>query len=287
MTITHSLARSFIAPIFVAGGMDALKNPDEKAKKADQVIGRVASTLGLPDDPVKLVRINGGVQLVAGAMLAIGWAPRLSAGVLAASLVPTTIAGHRFWEEPDPQKKAAQRIELMKNLAMLGGLVLAATDHDGNPSLTWRAKRSASKAAGRASSAMSSASDLVSGHSHNVSHTAAGLGHSAAGFGEKALAAAAVLGERALHMASSAAETAGQTASHFAEVAGERATHFAGSAGQFAETVGERAVQTAGAAGHAAETSGACALHAVTHAVTQAATRAASSAADAASSLVG
>ena len=225
MTITHSIARSFIAPIFVAGGMDALKNPDEKAKKADQVIGRIASTLGLPDDPVKLVRINGGVQLAAGVMLALGWAPRLSAGVLAASLVPTTVAGHRFWEEPDPQKKAAQRIELMKNLAMLGGLVLAATDHDGNPSLTWRAKRATSKAAGRASSAMSSASDLVSGHSHSASHSAAGLGQSAAGFGEKALAATAILGERALHMASSAAETAGQTASHFAETSGARALH--------------------------------------------------------------
>lgn len=256
VTITHSIARSFIAPIFVAGGLDAIRDPDEKAKKADQVIGRIASTLGLPDDPVKLVRVNGGVQLAAGSMLALGWAPRLSAGVLAASLVPTTIAGHRFWQEPDPQLKAAQRTELMKNLAMLGGLMLAATDYDGRPSLTWRAKRSATRAkrsatraAGRATSAVSSATDLVSGHSH----AAAGLGHSAAGLGEKALAVAAVLGERAVHLA--------------------------GAAGHVAETAGERAAQVVGAAGRGVESNGPRVLHAVGKAASQAA----SSAADVAS----
>ena len=214
MSVTHRIARSFIAPIFVSGGMDAVRNPDDKAKKADEVIGRIASRLGLPDDPILLVRINGGVQLAAGAMLAVGWAPRLSSSVLAASLVPTTVAGHRFWEEPDPQKKAAQRIELFKNLAMLGGLVLAATDRDGKPSLTWRAKRSAAKATDRASSVMASAADRVSGHSHDASNAAFG-------FGEKAMAAAALLGERALHAATSASHVASNAASSAASSAAD------------------------------------------------------------------
>ena len=59
-------------------------------------------------------------------MLASGHFPRLSATVLAATLVPTTAAGHRFWEEQDPQKKAMQRIHFFKNTSMLGGLLLAA-----------------------------------------------------------------------------------------------------------------------------------------------------------------
>ena len=45
-----------------------------------------------------LVRVNAAIQLGAAAALATGRAPRLSAMVLAASLVPTTCAGHPFWE---------------------------------------------------------------------------------------------------------------------------------------------------------------------------------------------
>ena len=237
MSVTHRIARSFIAPIFVSGGMDALRNPDEKAKNADQVIRRIASKLGLPDDPIMLVRINGGVQLAAGAMLAVGWAPRLSSGVLAASLVPTTVAGHRFWDEPDPQKKAAQRIELLKNLAMLGGLVLATTDHDGKPSLTWRAKRSAANAADRASSVVSSAAGRASGHSHDASSSAIGLG-------EKAMAAAAVLGERALQAATAASHAAtsaaSDAASSVADVVSNAADAVGSAAGSAADAVSAR-----------------------------------------------
>jgi putative oxidoreductase len=63
-----------------------------------------------------------------------------------ASLVPTTLAGHRFWEVTDKQARAAQRIHFLKNVAMLGGLILAATDLEGRPSLLWRARRAAGKA---------------------------------------------------------------------------------------------------------------------------------------------
>ena len=44
------------------------------------------------------VRINGGVQVAAGALLTLNKLPRLAALALAATLVPTTAAGHRFWE---------------------------------------------------------------------------------------------------------------------------------------------------------------------------------------------
>jgi len=57
-------------------------------------------------------------------LLAMGRAPRLAALALAASLIPTTIAGHRFWTETDPSARAAQRIQFLKNAAMLGGLLV-------------------------------------------------------------------------------------------------------------------------------------------------------------------
>ena len=100
----------------------------------------------LPSDPATLVRINGAVQVLAGLGLASGRAPRLSATVLAATLVPTTAAGHRFWEEQDPAKRAQQRTHFFKNVSMLGGLIIAAGDTEGQPGVVWRTRRAAKDA---------------------------------------------------------------------------------------------------------------------------------------------
>ncbi|MDP8930210.1 MAG: DoxX protein, partial [Actinomycetota bacterium] len=61
-------------------------------------------------------------MLVSGVALALGIKPKLAASVLAASLVPTTLAGHPFWKLED-KEAAQQRIQFMKNLGLLGGLM--------------------------------------------------------------------------------------------------------------------------------------------------------------------
>ncbi len=58
--------------------------------------------------------------------------------------MPTTAAGHRFWEESDKQARANQKIHFFKNVSMLGGLIIAGMDTEGRPGLAWRAKRAAS-----------------------------------------------------------------------------------------------------------------------------------------------
>ncbi len=147
MSVTGTLARPMMAGIFVYGGIDALRNPEGKAKAADDVAPMIAKALHLPmTDTVALVRINGGIQVAAGTLMALGKARRLSALVLAASLVPTTYAGHRFWEEVDEERRAQQRVQFLKNGAMLGGLILAAGDTGGRPSLPWQARRTARQA---------------------------------------------------------------------------------------------------------------------------------------------
>jgi uncharacterized membrane protein YphA (DoxX/SURF4 family) len=118
------IARPMLAGVFVYGGLDAFRNPESKAPKAEAVAPKLAGPLGLPTDTVQLVRINGATQVVAGTTLALGLFPRLSALVLAGSLVPTTAAGHRFWEEDDPKTQAQQTIQFLKNLGVLGGLLL-------------------------------------------------------------------------------------------------------------------------------------------------------------------
>jgi uncharacterized membrane protein YphA (DoxX/SURF4 family) len=97
----------------------------------------------LPDDTAMLIRANGGVQVVAGVLLALGKFRRLSALALIGSIIPTTYAGHRFWEEVDDEKRGQQQVQFMKNLGILGGLILAVTDTEGAPSTTWQLKRGA------------------------------------------------------------------------------------------------------------------------------------------------
>jgi uncharacterized membrane protein YphA (DoxX/SURF4 family) len=47
---------------------------------------------------------------------------------LAGSLIPTTLAGHSYWQIEDPATRKMQRIQFHKNLAMIGGLLFAALD---------------------------------------------------------------------------------------------------------------------------------------------------------------
>ena len=148
MTLSRTIARPMLASIFLVGAATALKNTSGPAAKADPVTSRLVplaqkAGIPLPEDPETLVKINAGVQIGAGLALATGRAPRLSAAVLAASLVPTTAAGHRFWEIQDPAQRTQQKLHFFKNVSLVGGLMIASTDREGRPALTWRAKHAA------------------------------------------------------------------------------------------------------------------------------------------------
>src|SRR4051794_38912888 len=142
MDLLRRVARPMLASTFVYGGIDTLRNPGPRT----DVAGRVAMDLAdkapieLPDDPVQLVKIDAAVKVVGGLLLASGGRlSRIGALACAASLVPTTIAGHRFWEIEDPKERAAQQIHFLKNVSMLGGLLIAVADTGGRPSIPWRA----------------------------------------------------------------------------------------------------------------------------------------------------
>jgi uncharacterized membrane protein YphA (DoxX/SURF4 family) len=110
------------------------------------VVNMATQSLPFTLDSKQLVQVNGLVHVVGGAMLATGRLPRLSSLALAATLVPTTLAGHRFWEETDPQQRANQQVHFFKNVSMIGGLLLASVDTEGKPSLAWMARRGAGRA---------------------------------------------------------------------------------------------------------------------------------------------
>jgi uncharacterized membrane protein YphA (DoxX/SURF4 family) len=152
MTVLRFIARPMLGSIFVIQGYETWRRPERVTPAAEPVVRPVRDRVpGVPSETEQAVRLNGAVQAVAGSMLAAGWFPRLSALALAGTLVPTTLAGHRFWEVADKQERAQQRIHFLKNLTMMGGLLIAAADTGGSPSLAWRGRHAARTARREAS----------------------------------------------------------------------------------------------------------------------------------------
>ncbi len=146
MSLVRRLARPLLAANFVIEGLDHVRHPGTRVESARPLVNTLAGPLRLPNDPETLVRANGAAMAVAGSLLAIGRFPRLSAAVLAASLVPATYVDHPFWTEKDPETKAVQRTRFLKNLGLLGGVLIASVDTDGRPGLAWRSERAAKDA---------------------------------------------------------------------------------------------------------------------------------------------
>jgi uncharacterized membrane protein YphA (DoxX/SURF4 family) len=127
--VVRTIARPMLAGLFIVAGLDVLANPEPRAKIAKPVVDSVASVVPFaPTDPVDAVRLNAAVHLGAGVLLATGVMSRLAAAALAVSLVPTTIAGHPFWEIEDPVNRSRQQTQFLKNMAILGGLLVVAFD---------------------------------------------------------------------------------------------------------------------------------------------------------------
>lgn len=114
MRILHVLGRVAFGAPFIVLGLDAVKEPGARVKTVE--------ALGIPQ-PELVVRANGAAMVAGGAALSAGVLPRAAAAGLVLSLIPTTHAGHPFWSEADPAKRAQQRIHFMKNVGLAGGLL--------------------------------------------------------------------------------------------------------------------------------------------------------------------
>jgi len=111
------VGQALLSIVFVKSGFEVARNPGARVDKA--------AKLGLPNAEL-VVRANGAAMVAGGAALALNKVPRLAALGLIASMVPTTVAGHPFWELEGAERKA-QEIHFAKNLGLIGGLVLVLT----------------------------------------------------------------------------------------------------------------------------------------------------------------
>jgi putative oxidoreductase len=142
MKPVRTAARAALATIFVVSGVRTLLHPDTKVETARRVTDKVGPWLEkkdprLPSDARTLVQVKAASDVVAGLALATGHFTRPAAALLAAGLLPTTFAGHPFWDRSQPDR-AQHETQFLKNLGLLGGLLLAAADTEGRPNLRYR-----------------------------------------------------------------------------------------------------------------------------------------------------
>jgi putative oxidoreductase len=129
------LARLLLGLAAVNAGVEALR---EKETRSERVAGYGVS------QPDQVARGLAGAQIAAGALLALGRFPRLTALVLAAATIPEAATGHPFWSASSSAEAREQRSLFIRDLGRLGGLLVAASDTGGRESIPHRARRKAS-----------------------------------------------------------------------------------------------------------------------------------------------
>ncbi|MEO1144464.1 MAG: DoxX family protein [Cyanobacteria bacterium J06638_22] len=118
------LARTAIAVIFLHSGVGKISN---FAGTQEQIAGA-----GLPLAP--LVTVFTILFLFVGSIsLIVGYKARIGAGLLLAFLIPATLVFHNFIADP------IQLGQFMKNLAIIGGLLMVTAYGSGPLSLDYRA----------------------------------------------------------------------------------------------------------------------------------------------------
>jgi uncharacterized membrane protein YphA (DoxX/SURF4 family) len=157
--LIRRIARPMLSAVFIARGVDALRSPKPAADAARPTLeglSKLPDPVGpnMPDNAETVARVTAAVQIGGGLLLATGKLPRVASAALALSVVPGSLGGHAFWSETDPHRKADERRAFITDISLIGGLIIAAVDTEGRPSLGWRGRRAARKVSEAVGSAL-------------------------------------------------------------------------------------------------------------------------------------
>jgi putative oxidoreductase len=110
------VGRILLGLIFVLSGF-------QKLMGFSGVVAAIAGK-GLPM-PEVLAAITVAIELGAGLLLVIGLKARWAAFLLFLFIIPVSLTFHNFWTM-DAAQAAMNKIQFMKNLSMMGGMLMAA-----------------------------------------------------------------------------------------------------------------------------------------------------------------
>lgn len=112
-----ALGRLLMSVIFILSGAGKLM---QFTRTAEMMAGK-----GIPLAKLALV-LSIVVEIGGGLALLAGFKVRYVAPVMALWLVPVTLVFHNFWASQG-QERIGQQINFLKNLAIIGGLLIAAS----------------------------------------------------------------------------------------------------------------------------------------------------------------
>ncbi|MDT5022289.1 MAG: hypothetical protein QOI33_2813 [Mycobacterium sp.] len=223
--LIRRIARPLLSAVFIGQGIETLRNPSVTLEATEPTVAALRNLPEpygdkVPSNPETAARINAAVQVSGGLLLATGKLPRIASAALALTVVPGSLGGHLFWTESDPERKADKRRALLTDLSLLGGLIIAAADTAGKPSLGWRGRQAADRISGAVTSALplagSNDSLLDSELAERIAHSLqAGTERSrelASAAAEKSAPVVEAARKRAEELASTAAERGGELA---------------------------------------------------------------------------
>jgi uncharacterized membrane protein YphA (DoxX/SURF4 family)/vacuolar-type H+-ATPase subunit H len=245
--LIRRIARPMLSAVFIGQGVETLRNPKvtlEATQPTVTALQALPEPFGskVPTDPATAARINAAVQVGGGLLLATGRLPRLASAALAFTVIPGSLGGHLFWNESDPELKTQKRRDLLTDLSLLGGLIIAAADTAGKPSLGWRGRRAAS----RISEAVASALPLDSDDGSLLdSEFAERIGHGLQVGAERGRELASTAAERSAPVVEAARKRARKRGAQLAETARERGAELAEVARERGADYGERARERA------------------------------------------
>jgi uncharacterized membrane protein YphA (DoxX/SURF4 family) len=223
--LIRRIARPLLSAVFIGQGIETLRNPSVALEATEPTVAALRNLPEpygdkVPSNPETAARINAAVQVSGGLLLATGKLPRIASAALAFTVIPGSLAGHQFWSESDPARKAEKRRGLLTDLSLLGGLIIASADTAGKPSLGWRGRQ----AAGRISEAVTSAIPLT-GSDDSVfdSELAERIAHGLHAGAERSRELASVAAERSAPVVEAARKRGELLASTAAERGGELA----------------------------------------------------------------
>jgi uncharacterized membrane protein YphA (DoxX/SURF4 family) len=246
--LIRRIARPLLSAVFVGQGVASLLNPKAAAEAAAPTVDGLRALpdpvgSNVPADARTFAQITAAVQVGGGILLATGKMPRLASAALAFTVLPANLGAHMFWNETDPQRKAEKRQALLTDLSLLGGLMIAAADTEGKPSLGWRGRRAAERLSERVSSALPGSDDGLL-DSDVAERIVRGLQVGAERGRELASTAAersAPYAEAALERGRELASTAAERSAPYAEAALERGRELASTAAERSAPLAEAA----------------------------------------------
>ena len=117
-TIPLMIGRVIFGGFFLYNGINHFLQRDQLAGYA-QSKGVPAANIAVPG--------SGVLMMLGGLSLLTGYKPKVGSALITAFLAGVTPTMHAFWNDENPQERQADTINFMKNVALVGAAMIAAS----------------------------------------------------------------------------------------------------------------------------------------------------------------